>query len=43
MLQPGFLWAPLQQSVSVVGGGALEKDGRLALWGLHTAYAACSS
>lgn len=33
MLQPGFLWAPLQQSVRVVGGGALEKDGRLVLWG----------
>lgn len=41
MPQPGFLWAPLQQSVSVVGGGALKKDGRLVLWGLHTVCICC--
>lgn len=35
MPQPGFLWAPLQQSVRVVGGGALKKDGGLTLWVLR--------
>lgn len=41
MLQPGFLWAPLQQSVRVVGGGALKKDGRLILWGLQRVCICC--
>lgn len=41
MLQPGFLWAPLQQRVRVVGGGALKKDGRLILWGLWSVHMLC--
>lgn len=42
MLQPGFLWAPLQQSVRVVGGGALKKDGRLILWVLQRVCICCA-
>lgn len=41
MLQPGFLWAPLQQRVRLVGGGALKKDGRLILWGLWSVHMLC--